>query len=471
MENKVNQAIIAEVESIVGAENVLTDPERIIDYSHDEFTLDDIAHAPDAVIRPGSTEEVAKVIELAQKHHIPVTARGAATGLCGGCVPSLGGFVVSLERMNKIIEIDEANQMAVVEAGVNLIDFYAAVDEAGLFFPPHPGDESAMIGGLIATNAGGARAVKYGVIRNYIRGVDVVLASGKVIRIGGKIMKSSTGYNLLNLFIGSEGTLGIVTRAVIQLMPPPPTSRSLIIPFESLEEAIESVPLMIKNKILPLAVEFIPREVIVRTEKLLNKKWPCSMGEVYLLVILDAAGKDEMDQLSQQVAEVCLEKGALDVFVADNPQKQKQVLDIRSKMYESIKDNNVETLDIVVPRAEIAQHVKKVQEVQEKYGMWLPTYGHAADGNVHTHIMNVRYEDGETHPLPEREWKQKLDKIRGELYRDCRERGGMISGEHGIGLVKKPYLSYVLDEEQIRLMREIKKVFDPENILNPDKIF
>jgi glycolate oxidase len=462
---------IKKLENIVGAENVLTDPEQIIDYSHDEFTLDDIAHAPDVVIKPGSAEEVAAVLELARNNHIPVTARGAATGLCGGCVPSMGGYVVSLERMNRIIEIDQANQMAVVEAGVNLMDFYAAVDEAGLFFPPHPGDESAMIGGLIATNAGGARAVKYGVIRNYICGADVVLASGKIIRLGGKIMKSSTGYNLLNLFIGSEGTLGIVTRAVIQLMPPPQASRSLIIPFETLEEAIESVPLMIKNKILPMAVEFIPREVIVRTEKLLNKKWPCSMGEVYLLVILDAAGKEEMDQLSQDVAEVCLDKGALDVFVADNPQKQKQVLDIRSKMYESIKDHNVETLDIVVPRAEIAQHVKKVQDVQEKYGMWLPTYGHAADGNVHTHIMNVRYENGETYPLPENEWKPKLDKIRAELYRDCKERGGMISGEHGIGLVKKPYLSYVLDEEQIRLMRGIKKVFDPENILNPDKIF
>lgn len=351
------------------------------------------------------------------------------------------------------------------------MDFYEAVNEAGLFFPPHPGDESAMIGGLIATNAGGARAVKYGVIRNYIRGVDVVLASGKIIRLGGKIMKSSTGYNLLNLFIGSEGTLGIVTRSVIQLMPPSPETRSLIIPFETLDAAIESVPLMVRNKILPLAVEFIPREVIIRTEKLLNKKWPCSMGKVYLLVILDAAGKEEMDRLSENVAEVCLDKGALDVFVADNPQKQKQVLDIRSKMYESIKDNNVETLDIVVPRAEIAQHVKKVQEVQEKYGMWLPTYGHAADGNVHTHIMNVRYENGETRFLPEKEWKSKLNKIRAELYRDCRKRGGMISGEHGIGLVKKPYLSYVLDEEQIRLMQEIKKVFDPENILNPDKIF
>ncbi len=471
MENKVDQAVINVLRDIVGEENVLTEPEKIIDYSHDEFTLDDISHPPDVVVKPGNTEEVAAVVKVAQKNNIPVTARGAATGLCGGCVPSLGGMVLSLERMNRIIEVDEANQMAVVEAGVNLMDFYAAIKEAELFFPPHPGDESAMFGGLIATNAGGSRAVKYGVIRNYIRGMDVVLASGKVIRLGGKIMKSSTGYNLMNLFIGSEGTLGIVTRVVVQLMPPPPASRSLIIPFDSLDKAIESVPLMIKNKILPLAVEFIPKEVITRTERLLNKSWPCSMGRVYLLVILDAAGKDEMDKLSEEVAEVCLGKGALDVFVADNPQKQKQVLDIRSKMYESIKDNNVETLDIVVPRAEIAQHVKKVQRVEEKYGMWLPTYGHAADGNVHTHIMNVRYKDGETHPLPESEWKPKLDEIRAELYRDCRERGGMISGEHGIGLVKKPYLSYVLDDEQIRLMREIKKVFDPNRILNPDKIF
>ncbi|MFW6136812.1 MAG: FAD-binding oxidoreductase [Candidatus Aminicenantaceae bacterium] len=471
MVKKIDNTLISKLKEITGAENVLTEPEQTIDYSHDEFTLDDIAHSPDVVVRPGTAEEAAGILKLAQNHRIPVTARGAATGLCGGCVPSQGGIVLSLERMNRIIDIDDANQMAVVEAGVRLMDFYQAVKEAGLFFPPHPGDESAMMGGLIATNAGGARAVKYGVIRNYIRGMDVVLASGKIIRLGGKIMKSSTGYNLLNLFIGSEGTLGIVTRAVIQLMPPAPASRSLIIPYDSLEAAIESVPLMIRNKILPLAVEFIPREVIVRTEKLLNKKWPCSMGKVYLLVILDASSQEDMDKLSQDVAEICLEKEALDVFVADNPQKQKQVLDIRSKLYESIKDNNVETLDIVVPRGEIAGHVKKVQEVQERCGLWLPTYGHAADGNVHTHIMNVRYDNGETIPLPEKEWKEKLGKIRADLYRDCQERGGMISGEHGIGLVKKPYLSYVIDNEQIRLMREIKKVFDPENILNPDKIF
>jgi len=328
-----------------------------------------------------------------------------------------------------------------------------------------------MIGGLIAANAGGARAVKYGVIRNYIRGLEVVLASGKIIRPGGKVMKSSAGYSLLNLFIGSEGTLGIVTSAVIQLMPPPEATRSLIIPYDDLACAIETVPLLIKRKILPMAVEFIPKEVIVRTEELLKKRWPSKMGNTYLLVILDASSEDEIDKLSEKVAEVSLEKGALDVFVADSPEKQKQVLDIRSKIYESIKEDNVETLDIAVPRAEIADHVKKVMDVQEKYGVWLPTYGHAADGNVHTHIMKVRYDKGKTSPLPEKEWKEKLEKVREELFKDCRDRGGTISGEHGIGLVKKAYLSYVVEEEEISLMKGIKKVFDPHSILNPEKIF
>jgi len=468
---RVDEKVIKVLNRILGEKNVDTDESRMIDYSHDEFSLSDIAHMPEVVVKPQRTEEVSKILEYANDHIIPITPRGGATGLCGGCVPLLGGIVLSVERMNKIIEVDVNNQMAVVEAGVHLMDFYGAVESAGLFFPPHPGDESAMIGGLIAANAGGARAVKYGVIRNYIRGLEVVLASGKIIRPGGKFMKSSAGYNLMNLFIGSEGTLGVITSAVIQLMPPPEIIRSLIIPYDDLKQAIETVPLLIKRKILPMAVEFIPKEVILRTEKLLKKSWPSKMGSTYLLVILDASSEDEIDSLSQKVAEVSFEKGALDVFVADNPGKQKQVLDIRSKLYESIKEDNIETLDIAVPRAEIAEHVKKVMEVQEKYGMWLPTYGHAADGNVHTHIMKVRYDKGKLIPLSEKEWKEKLNKVRKELFQDCRERGGTISGEHGIGLVKKPYLSYAVDDEEISMMKGIKKVFDPHSILNPEKIF
>lgn len=450
---------------------MIVDVDAMIDYSHDEFSLPDIARFPEVVVKPESPEEISEILKLANRKMVPVTPRGGASGLCGGCVASSGGILLSVEKMNHILEVDGANQMAVMEAGVRLSDFYAAVEEIGLFFPPHPGEESAMIGGVIATNAGGARAVKYGVIRNYIRGLEVVLPTGKIIHPGGKLMKTSTGYNLVNLFIGSEGTLGIITKAVIQLMPAPQTIRSLIIPYDSISKAIETVPHMIQRKILPLAVEFIPREVIAITAKFLRRQWPVSVGETFLLIIIDATSEDELDRMSEVIAEVCLEKEALDVFVADNPQKQEQVLEIRSKIYEAIKAHTLEILDIVVPRAEIANHVKRVHEVSEELQIWLPTFGHAADGNVHTHIMKARFDDGTIIPIPEEEWKPKLARVRESLYRDCKIRGGMISGEHGIGVVKKPYLSWVLSEEEIDLMRGIKGAFDPNHILNPGKIF
>lgn len=471
MYGQVDQKILSELEKIVGKAGLICDKEQMHDFSHDEFSLFDIAHYPDAVAKPRSAAEVSQILILADRAKIPVTPRGGATGICGGCVPIYGGIVLSVERMNRIIEVDTANQMAVVEAGVTLTEFYEAVEDVGLFFPPHPGEESAMIGGLIANNAGGARAVKYGVVRNYIRGLEVVLPSGKIIHPGGKLMKSSTGYNLVNLFIGSEGTLGIVTEATIQLMPSPQVMRSLIIPFNTLEETIDAVPYLIGKKILPLAVEFIPREVIEITEKVIKKKWPVSAGNTYLLIMLDASSEEELDNMSENVANLCMEKGAMEVFVADNPKKQRQVLEIRSKLYESVKSHALEILDIVVPRAEIAKHFKRVQEVSQKYDIWLPTYGHAADGNVHTHIMKAKYEGGEFIPIPEEEWRPKLDTVRNELYKDCRVRGGMISGEHGIGIIKKPYLSYVLSEEEIALMKGIKAHFDPRNILNPGKIF
>jgi len=471
MYRRINQKIRKELEEIVGRRNMIFESDMILDYSHDEFSLPEIARDPEVVVKPCKVEEVAAILCLANQKIIPVTPRGGATGLCGGCVPSEGGIVVSLENMNRVLEIDENNQMAVVEAGVRLMDFYKAVEEAGFFFPPHPGDESAMIGGLIATNAGGSRAVKYGVFRNYVKGLEVVLASGEIINLGGRIMKNSTGYNLMNLIIGSEGTLGIVTKAVINLLPQPPFIRSLIIPFDELEKAIESVPLMGKEKILPMAVEFVPREVIQITEKYLKKKWPSMEGQTYLLVILDASSEEEMDKLSETIAEICMDREALDVYVADTQKKQEEILEIRSMIYEAIKDHTLEILDIVVPRAEIPLHVKKVYEVSRKFDIWLPTFGHAADGNVHTHIMKARFENGEIHPVPEAEWREKIDYVRRELYKDCKKRGGVISGEHGIGLVKKPFLSFVLGEKQIELMKGLKRVFDPRNILNPGKIF
>lgn len=469
--SKVTEEVIEELQKIIGEKNVIVDPEMMLDYSHDEFSLPDITEEPEVVVKPETPAEVSEILRLANRKRIPVTPRGGATGLCGGCVPTHKGIVLSLERMNRIVEVDKPNQMIVAEPGVMLMDFYTQVEEAGLFFPPHPGDETAMIGGVIAANAGGARAVKYGVVRNYVRGLEVVLPSGDIVHLGGKLMKSSTGYNLLNLMIGSEGTLGIITRATIQLMPSPQVSRSLIVPYDELEQAIDTVPGLIEQKILPMAVEFIPREVIKITEEFLRKQWPVTLGSTYLLIILDASSEEQMDKLSEDVAEICLDHKALDVFVADSPSRQQLVLEIRSKIYEAIKSQTLEILDIAVPRAEIAKHVKRVQAVSEKYGLWLPTFGHAADGNVHTHIMKARYENGEIVILPEEEWKPRFEKIREELYRDCKERGGVISGEHGIGIVKKPYLPFVLEAKTIGLMRGIKRLFDPNNILNPGKIF
>ena len=471
MSSKMTPAVFAELETAVGSVNAFSDRDGIFDYGHDEFSMREIAREPDLVVRPATTSEVAAVLRIANTHGIPVTPRGGATGLCGGCVPVFGGVVLSLERMNRVLEVDADNQMAVTEAGVRLSDFTKAVEDGGLYFPPHPGDESAMMGGLVATNAGGSRAVKYGTIRNYVRGLEFVTPSGDVLQLGGKLEKSSTGYNLMHLVIGSEGTLGVVTKVILHLKAKPGIMRSLVVPFEDLEPALETVPLIMKRGIVPLAVEFLEIEPIILTEEHIQKRWPTKRGRIHLLIILDAPLDEEMDRLSQAVAEICLEKGALDVFIADTPSKQDEVLAIRSKIYDAIKAGTVEILDIAVPRAEVAGHVRKVREVAARSGLWLPTFGHAADGNVHTHIMKVRYDAGAMVPIPEGEWRLKADMVREELFRDGRARGGVISGEHGIGLVKKPFLSLFLDDKQIELMRGIKRAFDPHGIMNPGKIF
>ncbi len=462
--------ILAQVEAVVGKNNVLSDQERFIDYSHDESTQIEWRRLPEVVVTPVSTEAVAALLKLADEAGIPVTPRGGGTGLSGGCIPLRGGIVLSLEKMNRVLEVDKVNQMAWVEAGVTLADFISAAQEAGLAFPPHPGDESAQIGGLIATNAGGSRAVKYGGIRNYVRGLEVVLASGEVIHLGGKIVKSSSGYNLMHLFIGSEGTLGIITRAIIQLLPAPRFSRSLVVPYDDLRKAIDTVPALIQEKILPLAIEFVEKDVISITEEFLKKTWPSRVGETDLLVILEAATEEELDRLSMSVAELCLAYGAIDVLVADTESKQQQILEIRSKIYEAIKPVTVEILDIALPRSEIANHVRRVKEVEQEMSLWLPTFGHAGDGNVHTHITRVSRQEGKLIPLAEAEWREKAKEVKESLYEDGLKRGGVISGEHGIGVIKKAELLRFTEKAQLDLMKQVKKIFDPKGILNPGKI-
>lgn len=466
---RVDEDVLSELMRIVGEGHVITDREALVDYSHDEYALEDIRHSPDAAVRPSSTEEVAAVARLCNEKHIPLTARGGGTGLCGGCVPLRGGIVMVFDRMNRILEIDTKNLIAVVEAGVRLTEFYPAVESEGLFFPPHPGDETACFGGLAATNAGGARAVKYGVLRNYIRGLEVVTAEGGVVTLGGKFLKDSSGYSLMHLMVGSEGTLAVVTRVYLTLMPPPKVMYTLVAVYDDLQDAVDTVPDLIRNKIIPMAIEFVDRETIVISAESLRIDWPFPSGRAYILLMVDGSSFDEVAGLCGEIQKICSDHRALYVRVADTPQRQRDILKIRSSIYEVMKEHVLEILDITVPRAAVAQFVADVQEVAEEFRTWLPAYGHAADGNVHIQIMKSRCEGGEWVEIEG--WEESYRPIRKKLHDLGKKYHGIPSGEHGIGIVKKGVLLSFLDEAHIEMMRRIKRALDPNNILNPGKVF
>ncbi len=450
--------LVENIKNIVGEKNVISEHSLMGDYAKDEFALsEEIEHYPDIVVKPASTEEVSKVVKLAYENNIPITPRGAGTGLSGGCVPVKGGIVLSTERMTKIIEIDEKNFTITAEAGVRLMEVFEAVEAKKLFFPPHPGDTSAMVGGAIVTNAGGARAVKYGVMRNFIRGMEVVLPDGKVMEIGGKFVKDCSGYSLLNLFIGSEGTLGIVTKGTLKLVAPPVSQNMLIVPYNSLQEAIESVPDILRTGVIPMSLEFMEDELIGPTEELMKKKWPVMRAKAYLMIIVDSTSDDESMNLCMRITEVCMEKNALDAFFIDNRKQQEQLLEFRGNFYEALKDETVEILDITVPPSAIAEYVEGTKELSKKYRIRLLNYGHAGDGNVHTHIMK------------DEDWKEKYEPLRKEIHELGIKLGGTITGEHGVGLTKKSYLEE-FEPDKVELMRAIKRAIDPKNIMNPGKI-
>ncbi|MFN4228035.1 MAG: FAD-binding oxidoreductase [Candidatus Ratteibacteria bacterium] len=459
---------ILKFKEIVGEKNIIYDKEKMLDYSHDEVSLSEIYNLPDIVLKPESCYQISEILKICNKEKIPVIARGGGTGLSGGSIPIYGGVVIDFENMKKVIEVDKENFTITVEAGLTLKEFYDVVSQYNMFFPPHPGDESATIGGLIATNAGGARAVKYGVMRNFVRGIEVVFADGSIENIGGKYKKSSSGYSLLNLFIGSEGTLGIITKATISLMPVSEKIYTLIVPFEDLQQAIKNAPLIIQNGIIPLAIEFLEKNTIKLVENYLNKKWPCEIGNNYLMIMVDG-NQEETLKMAEKIAEIVTKNSALDVFIIEDEKRQKEVLDIRSMIYEALKSNTLEILDVTVPISKIYDFVCEVKKIEQKYSTYIPTYGHAGDGNVHNHIMKAKFEGKEWIEIEN--WKEKYKMIKYDIYSVAKKFGGIILGEHGIGYLKREYLSLFFSEKQIEIMKEIKKIFDPNNILNPGKIF
>jgi glycolate oxidase len=432
------------------------------DYSHDE--LGGITSRPDIVIKVHSTEEVAAVMKYAYTQRIPVTPRGSGTGLVGAAVPVEHGILLDLSSMNRILELDEENLTVTVEPGVLLMDLAQFVEEHQLFYPPDPGEKTATIGGNINTNAGGMRAVKYGVTRDYVLGLEVVLPNGSIVHLGGKTVKNSSGYALKELMVGSEGTLGVVTKAILKLLPLPKKTISLLVPFPSLDRAIEAVPLIIRSKAVPTAVEFMEREVIMDAERYLGLAFPNSNADAYLLLKFDGSNKSDIERDYDSVAQICLDQGATDVLIIDTEERSEAVWKARGAFLEAIKASTsaMDEVDVVVPRNRIVEMVEFIHQLQKTVGIRIKSFGHAGDGNLHIYVLRDE--------LTDTEWEQRMRYAMDAMYKKARELHGEVSGEHGIGYVKQPYLKESLEEELLLIMRGIKQVFDPENILNPGKV-
>ncbi len=460
---RVTAAAIDRLASIVGPERVLCDEESLSLYSHDE--TEDLRYPPEVVVKPGSAEEVAAVLAFADRERIPVTPCGARTGLSGGSLCIFGGIALSLERMNAILEIDEASFMAVVEPGVITGVLQEAVEARGLFYPPDPASRgSCTIGGNIAENAGGPRAVKYGVTEDWVRGLDFALPSGEIVRAGGKRLKDVTGYNLAKLIVGSEGTLAVVTRATLRLIAKPRLRRVALVPFASVEAAAAAVPRVFFAGISPSVIEFMERAALEAADRHIGANAARGGAEAYLLIEIDGNDEAALEREEQRLGETCLDAGAIDVWIAEGESKQAELWRVRRAMGEAVKKISAyREEDTVVPRARLPDLVRAVREVTERAGVRAICYGHAGDGNIHVNVLK-----GDMDPA---RWREISPRVSREIFERVVALGGTISGEHGIGFIQKQNLPLALSRAAIDLHRRLKEAFDPHGILNPGKIF
>jgi len=451
---------IRELEEAIGAEKVLSSPVDLIAYSFDG-TFEQ--HLPDVAVLPETNEEVSAVARIASQYDVPIVPRGLSSGLAGGSIPVRGGIVLSLTRMNRILEIDEENMTATVEAGIVTANLQAAVEKLGLFYPPDPASiKQSTIGGNVACNAGGPRCLKYGVTSNYVLGLTVVLADGRIVRTGGKAIKYVTGFNMNQFFVGSEGALGIITEVILRLICKPPYAHTALVHFPTLEDAGRSVHAVLTRGLVPAAMELLDETAIECIEEAMRLGLPLDV-EAILVIESDGADGESVRREIDAIADVCLQTGASRVDVARDEEERVELWRARRSISPSLarKAPNKLGEDITVPRSAIPEAVRRIKAISAQYGLPIVVFGHAGDGNLHPNVLFDRRD-------PE-QW-EKVKQIVAEIFQVALDLGGTLSGEHGIGTFKLPYMRQALGQASINIQWRVKQALDPQNILNPGKV-
>ncbi|MBW6509188.1 MAG: FAD-binding protein [Desulfuromonadales bacterium] len=456
-----DKTIINGLEQIVGKEHVLTDKASLICYSYDATQR---KFLPAAVVHPGTTQEISRIMALATRHHIPIYPRGAGSGFSGGSLPTQSdGIVLGLTRLNRILEIDEENLVATVEPGVVTEDFQKAVEKVGLFYPPDPASlKMSTLGGNVAECAGGPRCVKYGVTKDYIIGLEIVTPTGDIITTGGPTMKGVVGYDLTKLICGSEGTLAVITKIIIKLLPLPEAKKTMLVLFDSIDGAAQAVSNIIRGKIIPATLEFMDGRTIDCVREATNLQVPQAARA--LLIIEVDGDREFLDKQAQKIAAIIKPLGVVETRIAETPEESEALWQIRRSVSASLRRVNPDKFneDICVPRSKVPEMIRKIDKISDKYGIPIVNFGHAGDGNIHVNIMIDSKIPGE---------QEKADGAIADVFAGALELGGTMSGEHGVGIMKAPFVGMELGTAAIDYMKTIKKALDPNNILNPGKIF
>jgi glycolate oxidase len=463
MYNKINDEVLNKLTEIVGKENIFSDDYNLDVYSKD-YT-EDFRFKPEVIVKPINTQQVSQIIKLANEFSIPVYPRGGGTGLSGGALAIYGGICLSMENFKKIIEIDEVNFQAVVEPGVITQIFQDECEKKDMYYPPDPASRgSCTLGGNLAECAGGPRAVKYGVTKDYILGIEFVSPTGEILNSGARVIKNVTGYNLTQLIVGSEGTLGVITKIIFKLIPKPKHKKVLLAAFDSMQNCTASVAEIFRAGITPSALEFMEKSAIQAAERQLHKVFPNNKAAAQLLIEVDGNYEEQLNSDIETIAGVLERFNVIDIVLAEDAQKMNELWALRRCIGEAVKSISAyKEEDTVVPRSKIPELVSGVKEICERYGITSICYGHAGDGNVHVNILKDK--------LDSKAWDENIEPAIKEIFELTVGLGGTISGEHGIGYSQKNYLSIALKKDEIDLMKKIKDTMDPKGILNPGKIF